>query len=226
MTQVAAGLAAVHEQNLVHRDIKPSNIMVRLKDDGVITAKIIDLGLAKAVNEPSGQTAISTPGAFAGTPEFASPEQFAGVPVDIRSDLSTPRSAAFHSSSPAPQRIWGDPEGIDDKHAVIDHQVLVRAIEPQLLAQWINRPGIQRPCLVCLSPVCSCLPGTGTTEDLWSRVRRLLCECASLAASSESIEREAQKGPISSDVQHSRFSCVDRPKFPSIICGRAERFAD
>jgi serine/threonine protein kinase len=86
-TQVATGLAAVHEQNLVHRDIKPSNILVRLKDDGSTTAKIIDLGLAKAVNEPSAQTAISTPGAFAGTPEFASPEQFAGVPVDIRSDL-------------------------------------------------------------------------------------------------------------------------------------------
>ena len=32
-TQVAAGLAAVHEQNLVHRDIKPTNIMVRLKEE-------------------------------------------------------------------------------------------------------------------------------------------------------------------------------------------------
>ena len=87
ISQVTAGLAAVHEQNLVHRDIKPSNVMVRLKDDGSITAKIIDLGLAKAVNEQGSQTAISTPGVFAGTPEFASPEQFAGIQVDIRSDL-------------------------------------------------------------------------------------------------------------------------------------------
>ena len=86
-TQVAAGLAAVHKQKLVHRDIKPSNIMVSLEDGGAVTAKIIDLGLAKAVNEPGSQTAISMPGGFAGTPEFASPEQFAGVGVDIRSDL-------------------------------------------------------------------------------------------------------------------------------------------
>jgi serine/threonine protein kinase len=86
-TQVAAGLAAVHKQNLVHRDIKPSNLMVRLKDDGSITAKIIDLGLAKSLDDQGAQSAISTPGAFAGTPEFASPEQFAGISVDIRSDL-------------------------------------------------------------------------------------------------------------------------------------------
>ena len=86
-TQVAAGLAAVHEQNLVHRDIKPSNIMVRLKDDGTLRAKIIDLGLAKSLNEPGDQTAISTQGGFVGTPEFASPEQFAGLALDTRSDL-------------------------------------------------------------------------------------------------------------------------------------------
>ena len=86
-TQVAAGLAAVHKQKLVHRDIKPSNIMVNLEEGGAVTAKIIDLGLAKAVNEPDFQTTISRPGGFVGTPEFASPEQFAGVGVDIRSDL-------------------------------------------------------------------------------------------------------------------------------------------
>jgi serine/threonine protein kinase/predicted ATPase len=86
-TEVASGLSAVHKQKLVHRDIKPSNIMVSLEEGGAVTAKIIDLGLAKSLDEPGAQTAISTPGAFAGTPEFASPEQFAGVGVDIRSDL-------------------------------------------------------------------------------------------------------------------------------------------
>ena len=85
--QVAAGLAAVHKKGLVHRDIKPSNIMVNLDDAGTATAKIIDLGLAKAINESDSQTTISIPGGFAGTPEFASPEQFAGADVDIRSDL-------------------------------------------------------------------------------------------------------------------------------------------
>jgi serine/threonine protein kinase len=85
--QVAAGLAAVHERKLVHRDIKPSNIMVSFKEGNRVTTKIIDLGLAKTVAESPSQPAISMPGAFAGTPEFASPEQFAGVGVDIRSDL-------------------------------------------------------------------------------------------------------------------------------------------
>jgi len=61
--------------------------MVNLEEGGVVTAKIIDLGLAKPAPDAPAEAAISTPGAFAGTPEFASPEQFADVGVDIRSDL-------------------------------------------------------------------------------------------------------------------------------------------
>ena len=86
-SQVAAGLDAIYEHKLVHRDIKPTNIMVRLKGEGRVTAKIIDLGLAKGASELGSESEISTPGAFAGTPAFASPEQFAGLGADIRSDL-------------------------------------------------------------------------------------------------------------------------------------------
>ena len=87
VSQVAAGLAALHKKKLVHRDIKPTNIMVSLEDGSLETVKIIDLGLAKAVEECQSETAISIAGSFCGTPEFASPEQFGGVGVDIRSDL-------------------------------------------------------------------------------------------------------------------------------------------
>ena len=82
--QAAAGLAGIEKQHLVHRDIKPSNIMVSLQDGKLENVKIIDLGLAKGVAE---ENSLSTLGAFVGTPAYASPEQFAGIATDIRSDL-------------------------------------------------------------------------------------------------------------------------------------------
>ena len=84
-SQIAAGLTAIQKQQLVHRDIKPGNIMVHLDGSKFESVKIIDLGLAKPVNEPS--AAGSVPGSFAGTPQYASPEQFSGLGTDIRSDL-------------------------------------------------------------------------------------------------------------------------------------------
>jgi serine/threonine protein kinase len=84
---VVDGLAAIHEQHLVHRDIKPANIMVKFQGDTVVNAKIIDLGLAKSVIDDGSMSEISGHGVFAGTPRYASPEQFSGIGVDIRSDL-------------------------------------------------------------------------------------------------------------------------------------------
>jgi eukaryotic-like serine/threonine-protein kinase len=82
--QIAAGLSAIQKQHLVHRDIKPSNIMVSQEDGFLESVKIIDLGLAKGAAE---EHSISILGSFVGTPEYASPEQFAGIRTDIRSDL-------------------------------------------------------------------------------------------------------------------------------------------
>src|SRR5258708_3472316 len=72
---------------LVTRDINSTNIKVCSEEGGTPTVKILDLGLAKPLSDSSSEGGISAPGAFVGAPAFASPEQFVGSGVDIRSDL-------------------------------------------------------------------------------------------------------------------------------------------
>lgn len=85
--QVAEGLDAAHRMNIVHRDLKPDNIMVITDENGIDRAKVVDFGIAKAVNEAAQRTQLTQAGSVIGTPEFMSPEQVFGEALDARSDV-------------------------------------------------------------------------------------------------------------------------------------------
>jgi tetratricopeptide (TPR) repeat protein len=85
--QAAAGLSAAYRRGVVHRDIKPANLMAVFGEEGKVTVKVIDFGLAKTLRLPGLESNDYDPGVFYGTPHFASPEQCAGKETDIRSDL-------------------------------------------------------------------------------------------------------------------------------------------
>jgi len=84
--QVADGLSAAHELGIVHRDLKPDNVILTHTRGGKEIAKVVDFGIAKAIAE-SPQDALTRSGLVIGTPEYMSPEQLLGDPVDARADI-------------------------------------------------------------------------------------------------------------------------------------------
>jgi serine/threonine-protein kinase len=84
--QVAEALVAAHELGIVHRDLKPDNIIIAPGKNGRDIAKVVDFGIAKAIEEAPSESLTRT-GLVIGTPEYMSPEQLLGDPVDARSDI-------------------------------------------------------------------------------------------------------------------------------------------
>lgn len=87
MREVALGIAAAHESDLIHRDIKPDNIW--LESDGLgrpwKRVKLLDFGLATSVSNT--EEGSNESGMIMGTPHYMAPEQARGLPLDNRCDL-------------------------------------------------------------------------------------------------------------------------------------------
>jgi serine/threonine protein kinase/Tol biopolymer transport system component len=93
--QIAEALESAHDRAIVHRDLKPANI--KLRPDG--TVKVLDFGLAKAIESPSSLSSdvsqsptITAPvrthaGMIVGTAAYMSPEQARGQRVDAQTDI-------------------------------------------------------------------------------------------------------------------------------------------
>jgi eukaryotic-like serine/threonine-protein kinase len=76
-----AGLAEAHARGFLHRDVKPGNLML----DPLGRVKLVDFGLVRWLADPAGL--LTDRGARLGTPRYMSPEQAAGLDVDVRSDV-------------------------------------------------------------------------------------------------------------------------------------------
>ena len=81
LLQVANGMAAAHDQDVIHRDLKPSNIL--MDDKGLV--KIVDFGIASATSKSDSQ--LTQVGSIIGTPAYLSPERARGMEADHRSDI-------------------------------------------------------------------------------------------------------------------------------------------
>ncbi|QJT03053.1 protein kinase [Streptomyces asoensis] len=79
---LAHALANIHAAGIVHRDLKPSNVMVTIEGP-----RVIDFGVARALESVTGDSRLTQTGAVIGSPGFMAPEQLRGDPVTPASDV-------------------------------------------------------------------------------------------------------------------------------------------
>ena len=110
---VVDALSVLHARGIIHRDLKPTNIFVT-----PMGVKVLDFGLARPI-EALEDTAlpVTHAGTFVGTPQYASPEQLAGAPVDGRSDLFSVGVIVF-------EMLAGRPPFAGKTFAALVHAVL------------------------------------------------------------------------------------------------------
>ncbi|MGO8993177.1 MAG: serine/threonine-protein kinase [Polyangiaceae bacterium] len=108
LAQAAKGLARAHAEGVVHRDLKPANLFVCKSEDGSALVKLVDFGIAKLLRDASRRASdLTQAGMVVGTPQYMSPEQAQGLPLDHRTDIYSLGAVLFETvvgTSPYPER--------------------------------------------------------------------------------------------------------------------------
>jgi len=196
------GLAAVHSVNLVHRDMKPDNVIMHDRGDGSKIPKIVDFGMAKGLRAPDG-TALASQKLFmteenmvAGSPEYMSPEQWAGIEkdIDFRSDIWAVGATLFQLLSGKPP--YEAPPG-QPRRNIIGQVLYDKRLAPDVRKVRRIISSIRQSYVLCLL--------SQSARGLWVQVARHE-RVAAIRAS------RPAPGNVSADVAYAVAKSLAKPK--------------
>jgi serine/threonine protein kinase len=149
LKQVLAALSEAHHLGIIHRDLKPENIILEQIRTGGDFVKVVDFGLAKMRVEAV-QSNITSPGIVCGTPEYMSPEQGRGDPLDARSDLYAvgvifyqllTGRLPFEADSPTQVVLMHITEQPDDPRTIVPERSIPSLLSDVCLMALAKDPG-------------------------------------------------------------------------------------
>lgn len=150
--QLCAGALAAHERGVIHRDLKPANVML----DGEGNVRITDFGIAGAADDSAA--------VHAGTPQYMAPEQLAGKPASIRSDiyaLGLILFEIFTGKRAFDAKTIADLRELHDTGTVTTPSAIVRDLDPaveRVILRCLEKDPERRPASALV--VAAALPGS------------------------------------------------------------------
>ncbi|MBJ93973.1 MAG: hypothetical protein CMP23_05785 [Rickettsiales bacterium] len=125
---VCQGISEAHRLGVIHRDIKPHNIFQALQADGSTVWKVLDFGVSKL----AANFASITRSGVVGTPQYMSPEQARGEPVDVRADVYGVGAVLYRV-------LTGQPPMPGRNHTALFNAAFRRPVRPRLLVPEMSR---------------------------------------------------------------------------------------